>query len=609
MKVTLSDAYSFLKLPFGTSLGLVERQYRHLAYRYHVKGSLKKLQQVFCAYTRIVTPDSSDEVVMDMETMKDLFKNIFGSGTRDSVGLDVEDVEDSLSDSDYSYDEYDADLRILKQKNEAVATSWAMAKELIGEEEKEKRKAEKRRAKKKKRREKKKLEKEQGFRTTQNGGDDGRNETPNGIKSSDEGEGIDPNAAFVKKINKKKTEATTSKIDNSPSSSHPAGDRHNETTDTGEHGNSHTKKSRQIAHNGNLAAHNGDYPEAIAQFTEAIKLEPSDYRFYGNRSYCYDRIMVFDKALSDADKCIELSPEWPKGYFRRGRALAGLKLFSDAEKAFTQVLKLDKTCEEASKELSRVRTQQLIDMGFSAKDAERALLNKNSLQQALDTLLSNVSTDLTISADDVYISDAEDETADSPVLVAASVQKIQNMLKSNPVKALHHNNSETFIEEKKMDPTNPEGLTALWVGNVLPSVSEVDLQTLFNRYGHVSSVRCLPERFCAFVNFKSKEAAGKAMNALQGFEVSGQHLLIKFPDNPIAQAQTKSVKSLPVGAYSAKEKRERVPPSSATKVSGPVNGDECYYWRTTGCQFGSKCRHKHIPESRGIDRKPWHRVK
>ena len=35
------------------------------------------------------------------------------------------------------------------------------------------------------------------------------------------------------------------------------------------------------------------------------------------------------------------------------------------------------------------------------------------------------------------------------------------------------------------------------------------------RYGHVSSVRCLPEKYCAFVNFKSKEAAGKAMNALQ----------------------------------------------------------------------------------------------
>lgn len=38
-------------------------------------------------------------------------------------------------------------------------------------------------------------------------------------------------------------------------------------------------------------------------------------------------------------------------------------------------------------------------------------------------------------------------------------------------------------------------------------------------------MRCLPEKYCAFVNFKSKEAAGKAMNALQvsGFTALSCH--------------------------------------------------------------------------------------
>lgn len=35
------------------------------------------------------------------------------------------------------------------------------------------------------------------------------------------------------------------------------------------------------------------------------------------------------------------------------------------------------------------------------------------------------------------------------------------------------------------------------------------------RYGQVTSVRPLPEKFCAFVNFKTKEAAGRAMHHLQ----------------------------------------------------------------------------------------------
>ena len=35
------------------------------------------------------------------------------------------------------------------------------------------------------------------------------------------------------------------------------------------------------------------------------------------------------------------------------------------------------------------------------------------------------------------------------------------------------------------------------------------------RYGTVTSIRMLPEKYCAFVNFKTKEAAGKAMHGLQ----------------------------------------------------------------------------------------------
>ena len=50
------------------------------------------------------------------------------------------------------------------------------------------------------------------------------------------------------------------------------------------------------------------------------------HRFFGNRSYCYDRMGQYEKALQDADVAISLAPDWPKGYFRRGRALAGLKV-------------------------------------------------------------------------------------------------------------------------------------------------------------------------------------------------------------------------------------------------------------------------------------------
>jgi len=33
-----------------------------------------------------------------------------------------------------------------------------------------------------------------------------------------------------------------------------------------------------------------------------------------------------DRALKDANKVISLASDWPKGYFRKGKALAGLKV-------------------------------------------------------------------------------------------------------------------------------------------------------------------------------------------------------------------------------------------------------------------------------------------
>ena len=45
----------------------------------------------------------------------------------------------------------------------------------------------------------------------------------------------------------------------------------------------------------------------------------------------------------------------------------------------------------------------------------------------------------------------------------------------------------------------------------------------------------------------------------------------------------------------------------AMKLSGPVNGNECYFWRTTGCLYADKCRYEHLKRSKGIDKKPWHK--
>ena len=46
---------------------------------------------------------------------------------------------------------------------------------------------------------------------------------------------------------------------------------------------------------GNEMAQLSRYTTAIELFSEAITLDPADFRFFGNRSYCYDRITQYEK--------------------------------------------------------------------------------------------------------------------------------------------------------------------------------------------------------------------------------------------------------------------------------------------------------------------------
>jgi stress-induced-phosphoprotein 1 len=57
---------------------------------------------------------------------------------------------------------------------------------------------------------------------------------------------------------------------------------------------------------------------------KAIELDPSNHVLYSNRSACYASLRDFEKALTDANKTVELNPGWSKGYGRKGAALHGL---------------------------------------------------------------------------------------------------------------------------------------------------------------------------------------------------------------------------------------------------------------------------------------------
>eukprot|EP01124_Arcella_intermedia_P008971 TRINITY_DN15766_c0_g1_i3.p1 TRINITY_DN15766_c0_g1~~TRINITY_DN15766_c0_g1_i3.p1 ORF type:complete len:922 (-),score=214.55 TRINITY_DN15766_c0_g1_i3:938-3703(-) len=89
-----------------------------------------------------------------------------------------------------------------------------------------------------------------------------------------------------------------------------------------------------------------NYKDAIISYTNALEHDPSNHTIYSNRAAAYMHLDQYQLALKDAEKCLNLVPEFVKAHFRRGKALLGLELFSEAVDALSLALKLKKNNRE-----------------------------------------------------------------------------------------------------------------------------------------------------------------------------------------------------------------------------------------------------------------------
>ncbi|XP_035639194.1 tetratricopeptide repeat protein 31 isoform X1 [Oncorhynchus keta] len=343
------------------------------------------------------------------------------------------------------------------------------------------------------------------------------------------------------------------------------------------------KKSTELAVIGNQFASSGHFDMAVKYFTDAIKYNPAEFRLFGNRSFCYEKIQDYEKALADAELALNMSPGWVKGLYRKGRALAGLKRYDEAAQALKEVLRLDSSCADAAQELMRVQITQLMGFGFSREQCSNALIIHGNVEKSLEALskISGIlyngsyptaSVTYPAKVDCVYSTSTTSEFPSAPKPHQAQhSQSLQNRPKTNtPIRTM----SENFPVETKLYP--------IWVGNLVPSATEAMIIERFEGAGKIHSIKLLRSRRCAFVNYLDPDCCEIALT-FHGMELNGSKILVRYPDrNPTN-----------LGIAKDAQKAHDLP-SHSTK--------ECFFWRNLGCNRRPNCPYRHIPEHHGVDK-------
>jgi len=102
-----------------------------------------------------------------------------------------------------------------------------------------------------------------------------------------------------------------------------------------------------------------NYRRAYQHYSVALEATPDSHVLLGNRCQTYLRVGRLELALADAERAVELAPDWPKGRYRLGCCFQRLERPSDAIDAFEAACQLEPKNAEAKRALQAARDQQV----------------------------------------------------------------------------------------------------------------------------------------------------------------------------------------------------------------------------------------------------------
>ncbi len=373
----------------------------------------------------------------------------------------------------------------------------------------------------------------------------------------------------------------------------------------------------------NKKAQSGHHYNAIQLFSKAIHLFPFDYRFYLNRAFCYEKTELYHLALADAEEAIRHNPSIQKCYFRKAKALTGLREYTKAEQTFKYILQMNPCCQETKDELIKMRCYALIDMGFDKLTSIKASNTYNSIRDAIDGLLSQKVSNNHLQS----FSESNDEINKNGIkltLNESNNNKISNSLKFLNGKSNHLNDNIEYESQALESGERYADKARNWAQSAekLKIVSKAhNLLKPTNIWGYnglrvenvnIHNKKALIKRFSAFGKLKGIEPVKNSKTSVW-----------IYYDNPLSPVEAIAHLQSSINCdinycYKGSPLPLRMffaPTNDQTelKFSRPKqpqdNKGECYYWRTTSCSLDDKCPLLHIPANKHIDAQVWMKTK
>ena len=133
------------------------------------------------------------------------------------------------------------------------------------------------------------------------------------------------------------------------------------------------------------------YEEALKEYEQAIKLNPSA-KYHCNKASCLIRLNRLNEAMQSVNKCLQMDPKFVKGYARKGKILLMQKDFDSATKTFQQGLDLDKSNQDCLEGIASCSDKKMMDAYNLHQRAEEFYIEgkfKDALNEILEAIIRN----------------------------------------------------------------------------------------------------------------------------------------------------------------------------------------------------------------------------